>query len=135
MWMVGGAGAMIAIALGLSVWQLMGRSKDPGVDSRRRVAIDAATGEGFEDFAIRDGDTQPWKSPRTGERTGFPAEACFWTREGGAKLEPTWVLLNQHAGKQGPTLCPECGREVVPHNPVPPAAMMSEVARARRQGG
>ncbi|MGD1276197.1 MAG: hypothetical protein ABR964_03115 [Tepidisphaeraceae bacterium] len=65
------------------------------------------------------GETVPVYSPYSGKNTGVPAEACYWTADGGAKSEPTWVLLNELAGKEGPTFCPDCGRLVVGHNPAP----------------
>lgn len=65
------------------------------------------------------GETQPIHSPFSGKNTGVPAEACYWTADGQTKKEPTWVLLNELAGKAGPTFCPDCGRLVVGHNPPP----------------
>ena len=60
-------------------------------------------------------------SPYTNKKTGYPAEKCFWTRDGKRKAEPTYLLLNEHRGKKGPTICPDCGRIVYPHNPTPPS--------------
>ena len=65
------------------------------------------------------GETQPILSPYSGKNTGVPAEACYWTADGEAKKNPTWVLLNELAGKEGPTFCPDCNRMVVGHNPAP----------------
>jgi hypothetical protein len=65
------------------------------------------------------GEMHPIESPYSGRRTGVPAEACYWTADGGTKKEPTWVLLNELAGKSGPTFCPDCGRLVVGHNSAP----------------
>ena len=67
------------------------------------------------------GETQPILSPHSGKNTGVTAEACFWTRDGATKEEPTWVLLEELAGRPGPTFCPDCGRLVVPRNPKPVA--------------
>jgi len=87
------------------------------------------TGEVFENYAVEEGSTQPWKNPKTGKNTLYTVEACFWTKDGKAKLEPTFVLLNEYIGKPGPTKCPDCGRTVVPHNPIPPAELMAEAAK------
>ncbi len=65
------------------------------------------------------GETIPILSPFSGKNTGIPAEACYWTADGVAKADPTWVLLNEAVGKSGPTFCPDCGRLVVGHNPRP----------------
>lgn len=66
-------------------------------------------------------ETIPVMSPYTSKKTGYPTEKCFWTRDGKLKAEPTFVLLNEHRGKKGPTICPDCGKIVYPHNPTPPS--------------
>lgn len=65
------------------------------------------------------GESPPILSPYSGKNTGLPAEACYWTADGGTKKDPDWVLLNSQIGKPEPTFCPVCGRLVVPRNPVP----------------
>jgi hypothetical protein len=115
-----GAAAVGAVAV-LAIVLRSGRSlEDPGSRSRVRVAIDAETGTVFERYRIQDGDGVPWKNPRTGDRTLYPAEKCFWSEDGSFKDTPTYVLLNELIGKSGPTICPDCGRAVVAHNPLPP---------------
>ena len=68
-------------------------------------------------YEIKIGDSVPVKAP-SGEKSGYPAELCYWTKDGQPKEDPTPVLLNQYVGKSGPTFCPDCGRLVVNHNPV-----------------
>lgn len=80
-----------------------------------RVYIDDATGKTFT-HDIKAGETLPVEAP-SGGRTGYPAEACYWTADGSVKSEPTWVVLNAMKGSKGRTFCPDCGREVVSHNP------------------
>jgi hypothetical protein len=65
------------------------------------------------------GETQPILSPFSKKETGVPAEACYWNADGSTKKDPTWVLLNELAGKEGPTFCPDCNRLVIGHNPAP----------------
>jgi hypothetical protein len=65
------------------------------------------------------GETLPIFSSFSGKNTGMPAEACYWTADGKAKKEPTWVLLKEYVNEAGPTFCPDCGRLVVGHNPAP----------------
>ncbi len=125
--------AAVAIAGG-TVWSLSGGSNALEAGTRQRAMIDAVTGQVFENYKIRDGDTQPFRNPRTGEATLYPAEACYWTTEGKAKLEPTFVLLNGYKGIEGPTTCPDCSRPVVPHNPPPPPEAWADVV-AEIQGG
>jgi hypothetical protein len=86
--------------------------------SRDRVFICSKTGKTFG-HSIKLGESLPVESPYTGEKTGYPAEACYWTADGGTKTEPTYVLLNDYAGKSGPTFCPDCGRLVTPLNQAP----------------
>jgi len=87
--------------------------------SEQRTVIDAETGELFENFRIPEGKAFPYDNPKTGKAKLFPAEACFWTKDGKIKDKPTWVLLNEHAGKPGQTVCPDCGHPVKQHNPYP----------------
>lgn len=96
--------------------------------ARKRVAIDSVSGEVFHDFAVRDGDSLPWRNPRTGQNTLYPAERCFWTADGKAKTEPTYVYVDTSPGGPGFATCPDCGRRVVPHNPMPPDQLLIEAA-------
>lgn len=100
-----------------------------GEASRKRAVIDAETNELFESFAVADGTTIPWKNPKTGKNTLFPAEKCYWTKDGKAKLEPTYVLLRTAKGEKGNTICPDCGKQVVFHNPMPPPTLLQEAAQ------
>lgn len=80
----------------------------------------AKTGLTFP-YAMKDGEHWPVLSPHSKERTGYPAERCYWTRDGKRKATPTYVILNESLGKPGDTICPDCGRIVVGHNQPPPA--------------
>jgi hypothetical protein len=82
-----------------------------------RIFIDASTGRPFN-VVLKSGLEIPVTAP-SGGKTGFPAELCFWTKEGTIREQPFAVLLNQTVGKPPPTFCPDCGRLVVGHNPVP----------------
>lgn len=86
--------------------------------SRHRMFVCSQTGKAFE-LELSAGMQVPVVSPHSGANTGYPAEACYWTREGKIKDDPTWVLLNEAIRKPGPTFCPDCARLVVGHNPVP----------------
>jgi hypothetical protein len=63
----------------------------------------------------------PVDSPYSGKKTGYLAELCYWNADGTQKKTPTPVLLKTSIGQKGPTFCPECGRLVVGHNPLPGA--------------
>lgn len=107
----------------------------PSALSRDRVYICTETGKPFE-YEIEPGTVTPVKSPYSGKETGYPAEFCFWTKDGQIKKEPTYVLLNNYIGKPPPTFCPDCDRLVIPLNPgpipgLPPPPTRSEVEKRR----
>lgn len=88
-----------------------------------RTYICAETGKSFTHRLVI-GETEPILSPFTNRNTGWRAEACYWTKDGRARKKPTWVLVKQRMGQQGQTFCPDCGREVTPHNALPPKKLM-----------
>lgn len=126
------------VILGVSGFLIMrgvgGMSDNAGIASRERAAVDGETGKVFPKYRIKDGETWPWKHPSTGARTLYPAESCYWTKDGQAKLEPTYVLLNKLKGVDGPTICPDCGREVVAHNPMPPTDLLVKAGESKKSG-
>lgn len=85
--------------------------------SRQGLFIDAATGKTFQ-YIIQTGDKVPVLAP-SGQRTGYPAEYCYWTREGTPREEPFPVLLSTYLGQPGPTFCPDCDRLVKPRSSPP----------------
>lgn len=129
---VGGA-IIFIVAIVLIVRAVSSVTAGVGDGSRIRVAIDAETGKVFKEYRIKDGETWPWKHPSTGRATLYPTEQCYWTADGQAKLEPTHVLLNSIVGKDEKTICPDCGREVVAHNPMPPTDLMLKAAESLKR--
>src|SRR5438477_6525095 len=108
--------ASVAIALvlaGFLIWRQLGPT-DAEKLSRERLFIDAKTMKAFN-YEVKIGDSLPVKAP-SGDRTGYPAELCYWTKDGKPRKDPYPVLLNEFVGKSGPTFCPDCGRLVVGHN-------------------
>jgi len=124
-------GAVLLVASVGILWFSF-RGRNVAGDEANRNFICAETNKQFA-HVIEDGETNPVMSPYTKRRTGWPAEKCYWTRDGKAKLKPTLVLLNNYIGKEGPTMCPDCGRVVRGHNPMPPAEVMEEALKANRQ--
>src|SRR5262252_3895942 len=110
-----GSGLALACA-GYSAYSSWGSS--PASISAHRVFIDADTNKPFN-IELKTGMTVPVASPYSGKNTGFPAEMCYWTKDGQPKDTPTPVLLNSYKGSHDPTFCPDCGRLVVGHNPHP----------------
>lgn len=126
---VGLSVTLLVLSLLIVVRSLGGTT--PGDQSRSRVVVDSITGEVFKDYLIREGTAFPWKNPKTGENTLYPGEPCFWTADGKAKLEPTYVFVKAYAGDKSKTLCHDCGHEVRTHNPNPPDSLMLEALKAR----
>lgn len=100
--------------------------------SRHRVYICSETGKSFE-VVLEPGMSIPVRSPFSNKDTGFPAELCYWNADGTIRQKPTPVLLNSLIGKKGPTFCPDCGRLVVGHNPLPHEGMQPPLTEAEYQ--
>ena len=117
-----GRTVLIAIALALlggsawMIWSNVGPSAAVAA-ANDPIFIDADTGYAFHCKLVA-GMSIPVVSPDTGKANGYPAELCYWTKDGHVKSDPTPVLLNTYRGKSGPTFCPDCGRLVVPVNPM-----------------
>ena len=103
------------ILAGYSLWSNLGVSSE-SADLNDPVFICSETGKSFHK-KLEIGLTNPVYSPYSKKNTGYPAEYCFWTKDGKAKDSPTIVLLNRYKGLDKPTFCPDCGRLVVLHNP------------------
>lgn len=120
-----GTGAICLVTLGVLGYFLF--REDPAVAAgRTRTYICSESVKTFE-YRLEEGVKYPVESPHSGKRTGYPAERCYWTAEGGAKREPTYVLMNEFIGKDGPTICPDCGRRVVFRNARPPKVKWAEL--------
>ncbi|MBC7835079.1 MAG: hypothetical protein H7Y88_08250 [Phycisphaerales bacterium] len=121
--------AVAALASGgLLIARNIGGESPAGEETRLRDVIDSDTGVILRDYPIKHGSSFPWKNPKTGKNSLYPAERCFWTRDGKAKTEPTLVFVKAYANSDEETLCPDCGRKVVPHNPTPPDSLMLDAA-------
>jgi predicted RNA-binding Zn-ribbon protein involved in translation (DUF1610 family) len=88
-----------------------------------------ACGHVFE-HTLQHGDFEPFECPKCDEMTGWGTETCFWEKdengEWRAKRDPTFVILKKRMDSSSTekTNCPDCGREVVGHNPRPPRELM-----------
>jgi hypothetical protein len=112
---IGAVLLMLGVA-GFLIFRSVGPSEGAAL-SRDRMFIDAKTGKGFN-YELKGDDEVPVTAP-SGGKTGYPAELCYWTKDGKPKTDPTPVLLKRWLGDSGPTFCPDCGRLVVGHNPAP----------------
>jgi hypothetical protein len=133
--------ALCVLAIALLAWML--RSYFGPSDAVRRANtrtfICSETGKVFE-VTIKEGMTIPIHSKYSGKDTGWPAEFCYWNADGSTRKDPTPVLLRLYKGQKDPTFCPDCGRLVVGHNPMPMAGMKpppteGEYAKRRGAGG
>lgn len=128
----------VAVLIGAGVWawiQLGGDSAYQKAAIRNYYCVE--TQQPF-DYKVKRGDRDPVLSPHSGQHTGYQAELCFWTKdESGnwkAKTDPTYVVLKRKVDPNNTEkdYCPDCGREVVGHNPRPPEELM---AAARAESG
>jgi len=129
----GGLGLIVVVLLlGIAGFTTYRTFTAPPSEERRTQYVDMICAKTLKHYKhqLKEGEQAPVYSPYSKERTGWPAEKCYWTKDGNAKLEPDFVLLNEYVGKKGPTLCPVCGRLVVAHNPMPPADKMLAAQRA-----
>ncbi len=103
--------------------------------SHNRDFVCAKTGEAY-DYTIKEGDYEPYYSPLSGANTGYLAEKCYWMKDANgeyvAKSEPTVVLLKSKFEPGATTYCPDCGKEVVGHNPMPKEELMKAAKAAGR---
>jgi hypothetical protein len=127
-------GVALVLAAGGVYWSARANlgPSEAGMMARDRLFICAKSGKSFE-YRLGLGDTLPVPSPHSHARSGYPAELCYWTAEGNIKSQPTAVLLNSYVGRDEPTFCPDCGRLVVGHNPVPSPGEEPPPTRAKHQ--
>ena len=123
-----GSCTTLVVAAVLVAWQIFGGPPSAATQSRLRDVVCIETGAAFQDWPLPEGLDFPYINPKTGKRTLYPAERCYWNRDGTAKLTPTLVVVNEARGLTGPTLCPDCGRRVIFHNNAPPMHVMVEAA-------
>lgn len=118
-----GASLVILILAGALAWSRLG-GKSAADIAANRAFIDIETGDVFE-HTISMGESYPVESPFTKRATGYRAEACYWTKDENGqwaiKDKPTLLLVKKEVDPTTTekTYCPDCGREVVRHNPVP----------------
>jgi len=116
----------IAILVFVSWTSLSAWRNSPEVAARTMPVVDIETGKAITDFRAARGASFPFVNPASGKATLYPAEACYWTKDGKAKFPPDYVVLNERLGKPGPTRCPVCGRNVRLFNPTPPDSLMQQ---------
>lgn len=108
------------LAAGVIGFVILDRPASNSALTSTRSVMCSETGQVWEDFGVPD-EPLPWTNPRTGRKTLWIPEKCFWTNDGRARSKnPTYVILNEDLGKDGPTTCPDCGRPVKRFNPLPP---------------
>jgi hypothetical protein len=107
----------VILALGVAFYEIKDSFSSVASQDRSRTFMDSQTMQPFH-HELEKGESIPVDAP-SGGKTGYPAEFCYWTKDGQIKSDPTPVLLNSWIGKSGPTFCPDCGRLVVANNPQP----------------
>src|SRR4051794_12781110 len=89
---------LVAIVLLISSIRSNLGASDVATLSRSRIYICSETGKTFNYDVMKYGSKMPVKSPYTGRETAYPAELCYWTKDGKVKKDPTYVLLKQYTG-------------------------------------
>ncbi|MBN2563999.1 MAG: hypothetical protein JXQ75_24050 [Phycisphaerae bacterium] len=124
--LAGWLGIFVVVVLlgtaGYLTYKTLTTAGPPTPEPVEAVFMCAETGKTFP-YAMQKGEHWPVMSPYSNKQTGYPTEQCYWTkvgREWRRKKTPTYVILNEYLGKPGDTVCPDCGRIVVGHNPLPP---------------
>lgn len=132
--MIAGIATVVAVAA-FAVWSISGTLSNPTANTNYIDAVDASDVSNpvpLPKFYAPAGATAPYKSPTTGKNAVWPAERCYWTKDGKGKTVPTLVLLNSLVGKPGDTICPDCGRKIYPRFPMPPDKVMIEAVQEGR---
>ncbi len=118
----GGSGVFLIIVLlgaaGAVAYWTLGRGITEAPQSQAVMFVCSETKKPFE-YTMKEGEEEPVLSPFSNNKTGYRAEACYWTRDGKRKEKPTWVILNSKLGKAGDKIYPDFGRPVIGHNPFP----------------
>jgi hypothetical protein len=117
----GKAASIALIIVGVIAIFLVGKNVfGPSADvaaANSRTFIDLSTMKPFQ-YELKAGDSVPVAAP-SGQKAGYPAELCWWTKDGKVRSTPYPVLLNSWKHEAEPTFCPDCGRLVTPQNPAP----------------
>jgi hypothetical protein len=110
----------ILLALGVVAFSIKGSFGASDIQSfaNTRTFICAETLKPYQ-YELNAKSKIPAPSPFSGKNTGYPAEMCYWTKDGMIKPTPTPVLLNTWRKMPEPTFCPDCGRLVTVRNPNP----------------
>lgn len=124
-WMLVIAALLLAVS-GYYVWRVAA-APSAGSYSRERIYMCAESGKVFR-HEPQVGEIEPIYSPFTKRNTGYMPEACYWVKspdgQWKAKKNPTYVIERRRLGEDGTTYCPDCGRKVIGHNPMPPKELM-----------
>ena len=119
---------LLLAAIATLAYQALGGGPSAAAIASVRDVMDSESNQVILDFEPPK-TAPPWTNPKTGRATLYLAERCFWTKDGKAKLEPTYVIPNEAMDKPGDAICPDCGRKVIRHNPSPPPELLEQAAR------
>jgi DNA-directed RNA polymerase subunit RPC12/RpoP len=120
---------LLVIAGGLTWYRLT--SMSPAEDAAfNRMMMCNECKKTFKHTTV-EGESEPIECDECGKVAAYTPELCFWTKadDGSwkAKRVPTFVILPNRIDPNAAdvTECPDCGREVVGHNPRPPHDLMN----------
>jgi len=131
-------GAILGLlAAGGITWFQLSRETPAEAASTRRMLQCASSGNVFpHDFEV--GESQPFKCDICGKDDAYIPEKCYWSKGADGqwtiKDTPTYVILPYRLDQAGARSmdCPDCGRQIVGHNPKP---AQEDVDRANGAAG
>jgi len=136
-----GISVVLILVAGGGIWHQIGGGSNKAVAAAgSRMYMCSDTGKTFS-HTIREGEREPIECELCGKQTGYLAERCYWTKdatgEWAAKLEPTYVILKTRLDPDSTekTYCPDCGREVKPHNASVNGPSQELIAAAKAAAG
>jgi len=127
---------LLATAIGIFIYQ-MTRTTPAEMAANERMMQCESTKNVFP-HPLEIGEIQPIKCDICGKNDAYSPEKCFWTKDPDGKWAikdtPTYVIIPRRIDPENGAssiACPDCGRDVVGHNPKPDQA---DVDRANAGG-
>lgn len=120
---LGAAIAMLLAASGIIGYQLTRETPEQAAANTRMLLCASQQKAFASSLDIR--GIEPFDCEICDKKDAYLPEKCYWTKTAdgkwATKAEPSYVILpfRLEEGGAKTTTCPDCGRTVVGHNPVP----------------
>lgn len=127
---------LLVVAAGIFIYQVTRTTPAEMAANSRMLQCESTKNVFPHDLEV--GEIQPVKCDICGKNDAYSPEKCFWTKTADGKWAiketPTYVIIPRKIDPENGAssiACPDCGREVVGHNPKPDQA---DVDRANAGG-